>query len=156
MLELDIPGFGKRKLVHLVLDFNGTIARDGRLIRGVGEILADLARDFSVHVLTADTFGGVQRELEGVPCSVAILEKEDQARAKAEYVRGLVPGEAVCIGNGRNDALMLREAALGIAVIQEEGAAGETLLAADVVVRDILDALDLLRRPLRLTATLRS
>lgn len=156
MLELDIPGFRKLKLVHMVLDFNGTIACDGRLIRGIEEILADLARVFSVHVLTADTFGGVQRELEGISCSVAILEKEDQARAKAEYVRGLAPGEAVCIGNGRNDALMLREAALGIAVIQEEGAAGEVLLAADIVTRDILDALDLLRHPLRLTATLRT
>jgi soluble P-type ATPase len=51
---------------------------------------------------------------------------------------------------------MLKEAALGIAVIQEEGGAIKTLLAADIVMRSILDALDLLLHPLRLTATLRS
>jgi soluble P-type ATPase len=51
---------------------------------------------------------------------------------------------------------MLKEAILGIAVIQEEGAAVESLVAADIVTRSILDALDLLLRPLRLTATLRS
>ena len=34
----------------------------------------------------------------------------------------------VCIGNGRNDCLMLAAAALGIVVAQEEGACIETLL----------------------------
>jgi soluble P-type ATPase len=46
-------------------------------------------------------------------------------------------------------------AALGIAVIQAEGAAPQTLCAADVVVREIGDALDLLVQPKRLAATLR-
>jgi soluble P-type ATPase len=62
----------------------------------------------------------------------------------------------VSIGNGRNDQLMLKASALGIAVILAEGIAAETLLASDVVCTSIIDALDLLRNPLRLTATLRS
>ena len=41
-------------------------------------------------------------------------------------------------------------------MIQEEGGAVETLLAADMATCSILDALDLLLHPLRLTATLRS
>ena len=45
---------------------------------------------------------------------------------------------------------------LRIAVIQEEGGAVETLLVADISTRSILNALDLLLHPLRLTATLRS
>jgi soluble P-type ATPase len=59
------------------------------------------------------------------------------------------------IGNGRNDQLMLAAAALGIAVVQEEGAAIESLSAADVVLPDIRSALDLLLFPKRLIATLR-
>jgi soluble P-type ATPase len=51
---------------------------------------------------------------------------------------------------------MLKEAALGIAVLHEEGAASETLLAADVACRSILSALELLTNPLWLKATLRS
>ena len=61
----------------------------------------------------------------------------------------------VCIGNGRNDCLMIEAAALGIALVQREGAASAAILAADVVMSDILDALDLLISPLRLIATLR-
>jgi soluble P-type ATPase len=78
-----------------------------------------------------------------------------QDRAKAAYVRGLDPVSTACIGNGRNDRLMLRIAGLGIAVIQGEGAALETVREADIVVRDVRDALDLLLNPLRLVATLR-
>ena len=59
------------------------------------------------------------------------------------------------MGNGRNDRLMLKEAALGVAVMLAEGVFTETLTAADVVCRDILDALNLLTNPLRLVATLR-
>jgi len=50
---------------------------------------------------------------------------------------------------------MMEAAGLSIAVIGPEGAAARLLAAADVVVRDIRDALDLLSHPLRLKATLR-
>ncbi|HKJ46485.1 MAG TPA: hypothetical protein VJ991_11715, partial [Balneolales bacterium] len=59
-------------------------------------------------------------------------------------------------GNGRNDRLMLDEAAVGIAVIQKEGASFQSLQAADVICTNIIDALELLVYPKRLTATLRS
>ena len=55
-----------------------------------------------------------------------------------------------------NDRLMLQVAGLGIVVVQAEGAAVQTVLAADVLSPDILTALDLLLHPLRLVATLRS
>jgi soluble P-type ATPase len=61
----------------------------------------------------------------------------------------------VAIGNGRNDALMLKRAALGIAVVQTEGAATAALLAADLVTPGIIEVLDLLLHPDRLRATLR-
>lgn len=61
----------------------------------------------------------------------------------------------VAVGNGANDARMLERAALGIAVLGPEGLALSCLQAADVVVPDILAALDLLLFPRRLVATLR-
>ena len=72
-----------------------------------------------------------------------------------EMITRLGRQATVCVGNGRNDRLMLKEAALGIAVMLDEGIAAEALLAADVVCRDILSALALLLHPLRLVATLR-
>jgi P-type E1-E2 ATPase len=156
MLEVKIPGYRTLASSSLVLDYNGTIACDGHLITGVRERLEALSKNVAVHIITADTFGSVQKEMTGIPCEVVVIGKENQTQAKADYVRRLEAQKTVAVGNGRNDALMLKEAVLGIAVIQEEGGAVETLLAADIVTRSILDALDLLLHPLRLTATLRS
>ena len=60
MLEVTIPGHKTLNLSHLVLDYNGTIACDGRILEGVKERLETLAQSLEVHILTADTFGGVR------------------------------------------------------------------------------------------------
>lgn len=156
MLDLNIPGGHRLRLKHLVLDYNGTIAFDGDLIESVKENLEALAGKIKIHVLTADTFGKARSSLEGIMCQISILAPEAQDIGKLEYVKELGPENTVCVGNGRNDRLMLKEAALGIAVILEEGAAVETLSAADVVCTNILSALELLKNPLRLVATLRT
>lgn len=156
MIEIDIPGHDDLRLKHLVLDYNGTLARDGRLLNGVKKSLEALSDKLNIHVLTADTFGGAEKGLRGIPCQLSILPSGSQDVGKLEYVQNLGCQSAVCVGNGRNDRLMLKEAALGIAVVLQEGAATETILAADVVCTDIISALELLSSPLRLIATLRS
>jgi soluble P-type ATPase len=130
MIEIDIPGFKILRLNHLVLDYNGTIACDGKLLPGVKESLSALADVLSIHVLTADTFGQARSFLEDIPCEVSVIADEYQEISKLTYVNEIGAQHSVCIGNGRNDRLMLKEAALGIAVILEEGAAIETLESA--------------------------
>lgn len=156
MIEVAIPGFTTVRLSHLVLDFNGTIARDGILIDGVREKLNDLSDRLQIHVITADTVGTAQHALTGIPCNCAILPREDQNEGKLRYIEKLGIKTTACIGNGRNDCLMLKGAILGIAVIQDEGAAREAIMAADIVTHHILDALSLFSHPVRLVATLRS
>ncbi len=156
MIEIDIPGFGILRLEYLVLDYNGTIAVDGQPVQGVKERLIALARHVEIHVLTADTFGGVEKKLSDIPCKIHVLPVEAQDKGKMEYVDRLGADRAVCIGNGRNDVIMLKKAALGIAVLQDEGAVASAVLSADIVVTDILFALDLITNHMRLTATLRS
>jgi soluble P-type ATPase len=156
MIEIDIPGFAKLRLERLILDYNGTIAVDGQPVQGVKERLIALARHVEIHVLTADTFGGAEKKLSDIPCKIHVLPVEAQDKGKMEYVDRLGADRAVCIGNGRNDVMMLKKAALGIAVVQDEGAAASAILSADVVATDILSALDLLANHMRLTATLRS
>lgn len=155
MLEIKIPGFGDLKLFYLVLDYNGTLARDGLLIDGVHERLQRLAQSLDIHVITADTFGRVQEQMGGVPCRVTVVTGEGQDIAKEDYLLRLQPAGVVAIGNGRNDRRMLARATLGIAVIGAEGLATEALNAAHLVAPDICSALDLLLHPLRLVATLR-
>lgn len=155
MLVLDIPGFGALRLADLVCDFNGTLARDGRLVPGVAEALGGLAAGLRIHVVTADTHGGAAAALAGLPVALHVLPPGDQALAKRALVQRLGREGVVAIGNGRNDREMLAAAALGVAVLGPEGAAAPALLAADVVVKGPLDALGLLATPLRLVATLR-
>ena len=156
MIAVEIPGFGTLRLGHLVADFNGTLACDGVLLDEVRDRLTTLSADLSIHVLTADTFGRVRAELRDLSCQIEVLPRENQDKGKRSYIRQLGLESVVAVGNGRNDRLMLKEAALGMVVVQQEGAASVTLAEADVVCRDIGSALDLLTHPLRLVATLRS
>ena len=146
------PGTRDVRLDHLVLDFNGTIAGGGKLLPGVASRLRALARRLEVVVLTADTFGTARPALAKLP--VAVVAARD-GRDKKRFVAAL-DGAAVAVGNGVNDAAMFRQAALSIAIIGPEGAAGTAVAAATIVVRDVRDALDLLLDPRRLTATLRA
>ncbi len=156
MLEVAIPGRGVLRLAHLVLDVNGTIALDGVLLPGVADRLRALGGSLEIHLLTADTHGR-QDELDRVLALQAtrLTTDRSQAEQKAARVRELGVAQVVAVGNGANDALMLREAALGIAVVGAEGAAVAAVREADVVVTDVLAALDLLLNPRRLVATLR-
>ena len=157
MIEVSVPGHDVLRIKYLVLDFNGTLAVDGELLSGVRKRLKTLAKELDIFVVTADTFGRAKAELKGLPVEVVILPTDiPQDIAKAEYVNRLGAEATMCIGNGRNDRAMLKQAGLGIAIMLDEGVAVEALLSSDVVVSDIRCALDLLIYPLRLVATLRS
>lgn len=156
MFELEIPGSAALCAEYLVLDLNGTLAVDGTLIEGVKERLDELSHLLSIVVVTADTFGAVRRELAGVPCKIEVLSHGNQDEKKGELIDRLGAGKCIAIGNGRNDCVMLRKAALGICVVQGEGAASKAMLAADVVCGGVHDAFDLIRFPKRLVATLRT
>ena len=156
MIKIDIPGQKKIEAEHLVLDLNGTLAIDGRLIEGVEHLLELLSHNLMIHVLTADTFGTSKSELKPINCKHVILNPSEQDEQKEQYVINLGKEKVIAIGNGRNDKLMIKQAALGIAVIQKEGIFGELIGVSDIVSLSIMDALELLLNPLRIIATLRN
>lgn len=155
-MKIDIPGWKRLELSHLVLDLNGTLSTDGILLAGVEERLRVLSERLSVLILTADTRGkgeSISQQL-GVPwrkLQGSLPEPEE----KEAVARELGADRVAAVGNGRNDRLMLGSAAVGIAVLGQEGLATSALSAADIVTRDICDALDLLVYPKRLVASLR-
>ncbi|TFH36983.1 MAG: ATPase P [Anaerolineales bacterium] len=155
MIELTIPGRGTIQLQHLVSDVNGTLALDGHLIPGVSATLLALGDQLQLHLLTADTHGRQSAIDEQLGLQAVRIPKGDESQAKAEYVKKLGGEMVVAIGQGNNDAGMLREATIGIAVLSDEGLAYGALQHADVLSPDILSALDLLMHPIRLVATLR-
>ncbi len=150
-VTIELPS-GPVTFRRLVLDFTGTLSHRGELIPGVAERLTALADGLSVTVLTADTFGTAREQLRDLPLSIQLIGDGEE---KGEVLSSLDPETVIAVGNGRNDVLMVRIARVGIAIMGPEGAAGELLSAADVVVHDINHALDLVLDPLRLKATLR-
>lgn len=155
MWQITVPGRGTLCLEHLVLDLNGTLTLDGDLVSGVAERLEALAPHLSIHLVTADTRGLAADLAARLGVRLARVEPNHEAEQKRDLVARLGGEQVMAVGNGANDAGMLREASLGVAVLGGEGLAVEALQEADLLVRDICDALDLLLQPERLVATWR-
>lgn len=154
-MEVEIYGTGVVTLKHLVLDYNGTLATDGALKKDVAEVLKELSKEFDIHVLTGDTFSSAKEQLKDLDVKIVIAPPINQATFKLDYAKSLGLSVIVAIGNGKNDSLLLKYSRLGICVLQEEGACFEAIQNSDIVMKDILSALELLKHPKRLIATLR-
>jgi len=155
MIKFNIPGRGDYEIEHLVMDVNGTLAIDGQLMNGVAGKIAALRDKLTIHLLTADTHGKQAAIDQQLGLTAVRIMPGGESQQKADYVRSLGSEKVTAIGQGANDAQMLDAAKLGICVMSIEGVAKETLLAADLIAPDILSALELFEKPLRIAATLR-
>jgi len=155
MITINIPGKGELILKNVVLDFNGTIALDGKILPGIKEKLNEISAVMDIYILTADTFGTCTSACSNITGKVKILKEPLGSTEKLKFIQKLGANKTIAFGNGTNDEMMLREAILGIAVLGPEGASFNALTAADVIVTDIVRGLDLLLKPKRLLATLR-
>ncbi|HFB83989.1 HAD family hydrolase [Thermosulfuriphilus ammonigenes] len=154
-LELDLPCGVRFEIENLVLDMNGTLSLDGEFLPGVAERLRRLSDILNVFILTADTNQTATKIQEDLGVVIRVLGPGRGDVQKLHFIEELGREKTAAIGNGYNDVLMLREAALGICIIGHEGACKEALMASDAVFRDINDALDLFLNPNRLVATFR-
>jgi len=154
-MRIEIPNYKKMTITDIVCDYNGTIAKDGIVLPEIKEIFKRLSDDFTLHVITADTFGSVKAQLEGYGAQIKILGSDDHTREKADFIASLGADHCAALGNGNNDCEMLKAAAIGIAVLGDEGCSRETMMSADLMVQSSADALSLFLEPKRLIATLR-
>lgn len=155
LLSVEVPGVGLLELEYLLLDLNGTVAVDGDILPGVIEAVRGLASVLTPVLLTADTNGTASQTAALLACELRVIKGGRETDGKLDLVDELGADRVVAIGNGENDSYMLRDAALGIAVVGPEGAAFSAVKEADVVVTSIETALGLLCEPKRLIATLR-
>lgn len=153
MISIELSGRGKLEIEYLVLDMDGTLTCDGRIIPGVRERLDQLRQHVEIHLLTVDTYGN-QAQLEAELGFTMTVIQHGSAE-KGGYVLALGADHTAAIGNGADDIAMLNAAAVRIAVLGPEGTATALLSASDVLVRDIDEALDILLYPQRLASTLR-
>jgi len=114
-----------------------------------------LSKSYKIFVITADTFGSVQAQIEGFGVEIKILSSNDHTKEKSDFIQELGEKNVVAIGNGNNDALMLKKAAIGIAILGDEGCSKEALMSADIICKSIIEAFELILQPKRFIATLR-
>jgi P-type E1-E2 ATPase len=155
-MNINIPGWGNIDVENVILDLNGTLATDGKIPPDVKEKIKLLSQKVKVYVLTADTQGTALEECQKMGVECTKVPEEGSSQGKIDFLRTLGPEGTVAIGNGDNDQLVLKEAALGVAVLGDEGLSVSALVNADVMAKNISDALNLLLKPKRLMATLRT
>ena len=157
MISFAIPGQDELYIKHLVMDVNGTLAEDGELIPGVADKLLILREQLSIHLLTANTYGTIEKIEQLLNLKAVKLDRQsgDEAGQKTRYILKLNTEFCAAIGQGANDAGMLKTAALGISVMSTEGLMIDALMASKLLMPDILSALDLFIKPGRLIASMR-
>lgn len=152
---IEIPHFKTLKITHIVCDYNGTIAKDGTVLPEIKALFDKLKKEYTLHVITADTFGSVKAQLEGYGAEIKILSSEDHTQEKADFIASLGAEHCLALGNGNNDSEMLRLAAIGIALLGDEGCSKDALMNSDIICKQISEALSLALQTKRLIATLR-
>lgn len=147
---MEIPNYGRITARTIIFDLNGTLGLEGKVREEIKELLDKLSEKYRVIVLSSDTFGTLEEEFKGMKIKV---EKVNNGNEKLQKALEYEP--YIGVGNGNNDVRMLENAELAICVIGDEGASVEALLASDIVVKDVKDAINLLLNEKRLIATLR-
>ncbi len=153
MLLEEIPSHGTLKIKNLILDLNGTLTIDGKIIEGVTSRLKHLREIMpNIYLFTGDTHGNAKEISEKLGLELRLTKSGE---SKLEEALKIGVESTAAIGNGLIDSRLLDQVGLGIVVLQEEGAHPKAILSADIIVKSINDALDLMLYPKRLIATLR-
>jgi soluble P-type ATPase len=152
-MQTSLPRIDNVELNTLILDLNGTISVNGKLIDGVREKLTKLKEiGFSIYVFSGDVRGTARDLCISIGIELKICKSHTE---KEEDILALSPDSTVAIGNGRIDIGMFRHAKLSIATLQAEGIHPAILPHVDILMTNINEAFDLLLDQETLDATLK-
>ncbi len=171
MILIERPGLTPLEIEFVLVDFDGTLAIDRRVHPKAKDKINLLSKRTKIYVFVNPPTppfdkggkGGIlaigeteliEERLRKVKAVFVYFTEGDSSRRTLDLLRQLGPTRCVAIGNGMDDAAMIKEAGIGICVIGKEGSSGEAVKNADLVFTDILDAFDFLLKPLRQKATL--
>jgi soluble P-type ATPase len=156
MIFIERPGQEPLEIEFILIDFEGTLASDRRVHPKAKDKLNLLSKRTKIYILTKGEKEVMEGNLRRVKAEIFYVTEGEASQRKLDLLRQLGATKAVAIGNGVDDAPMIEEAALGICIMSQEGTSFEAMKRADLVVSNILDALDFLLKPLRQKATLGS
>lgn len=154
MISIERPGQKPLEIDFILIDFEGTLASDRRVHPKAKDKINLLSKRTKIYILTKGEKEVVEETLKKVKAEMFHSTEGETSQRKLDLLHQLGAAKTVAIGNGVDDAPMIEEAGLGICIIGKEGTSVEAMKKADVVVTNVLDALDFLLKPLRQKATL--
>lgn len=154
MIAIQRPGQEPLEIEFILIDFEGTLASDRRVHPKAKDKINLLSKRTKIYILTQGEKEVVAEVLKRVEAEIIYITEGTASQQKLDLLRKLEANKTIAIGNGVDDAPILEEAGLGICIIGKEGTSVEAIEKADIVVTNILDALDFLLKPLHQKATL--
>ena len=158
MKEIIIPKYGKITIKNIIFDINGTIQFKGQISERLVSKFEELKQFYNVYLVSSDTRGNLKDIAKKLDVDYIRINIKDITDAEAKNNELLKLGKdiTIAIGNGNNDALMLKNAILGIVILGSEGAATKSIINADVAFPDPIGAINFLLDEKIMIATLRS
>ncbi len=154
MIRIERPGLSPVEIEFVLIDLEGTLAIDRRVHPKAKDKINLLSKRARIYILTKEKKELIEENLRKVKAEIVYFAESGSSQRKLDLLHQLGPARCVAIGNGADDAAMIKEAAIGISIIGKEGSAGEAVRNSDLVFTDILDALEFLLKPLRQKTTL--
>lgn len=150
---INIPNGITYNINNLVLDYNGTIAESGELLESASKYFHKISKILDIYVVTGDTFFNARNQLKNHPVKVIITDPNNGVNSKLDFIKTL--NGSIAIGNGSIDYKMLEYADIGFAILGPEGLSKKAFDHADILVRSIDDAFEMILNTKKLIATLR-
>lgn len=154
MISIQRPGAENLEIHFVLIDFEGTLAMDGRVHPKAKDRINLLSKRTTFYVLTKGDRERVEKVLRKTKAEIIYLTEGNASEEKLALLQRLGPQQTAVIGNGLDDGPVIEQAGLGLCIIGKEGASSGSVVKADVVFTDVLDALEFLLKPLRQRATL--
>jgi soluble P-type ATPase len=154
MISIQRPGMESLDIHFVLIDFEGTLAMDGRVHPKAKDKVNLLSKRVTITILTKSNREEVEETLRKMRAEILYVTEGDSSQQKLNALQRLGAHQTAVIGNGLDDVRIMEQAGLGMCVIGKEGASAEAMAKADLVVTHVLDALDFLLKPLRQRAIL--
>ncbi|MFW9989359.1 MAG: HAD family hydrolase [Candidatus Odinarchaeota archaeon] len=158
MRKINIPNYGIITIKNIIFDINGTIQFQGKISPELNLKFDELKNYYKIYLISADTRGNLKKIAKLLDIEYIKIEPQGitEAEAKNNELIRLGKEYTVAVGNGNNDALMLKNAVIGIVIIGNEGASIKSITNSDVAFPNPLSALNFLLDEKIMIATLRS
>lgn len=136
----DVSGVGEYDIDTIVFDLNGTLAYDGKLIKGVKKRFKKLKKmGFNLYIISSDQYGSGELLAKSLDVGFYAASNTDE---KEKVLKKFNNPKIAAVGNGRVDLGLFRYSMLSVAIIEAEGMHTEVLTSADVVFTSITNVLD--------------